>query len=146
MTDTSQPTAPAPIRSISESEAEQYELSSYVLFVRAHACVHCNAVQNYCDLHEVWTHPFKTALTKAKILKSAKQILPGFEISTVHIPIISVPVCHECITSYTPAANRIFPAASYSAWSDTLQRKAVEAVEARKEAARMKTTPTLDQL
>lgn len=130
---------------LSESEAGQFELSSYVLIARTHHCKHCFAVQNWSDLHEVWTHPTKTALTNAKILKAAAFVAPGYDIATVNTPIITVPICHECADKIDEShnANRVFPALSYSAWADTLQRKAKEAIIAKSaaQAAARRSTP-----
>lgn len=135
-------------RKISEGEAGQFEMSSYVLIARTHSCTNCNAIQNFSDLHEVWTHPTKTALSSAKIMKAARRVESGFDIATVVTPVIVVPVCHECVGTIDSSANRAFPAVSYSAWSDTLKRKALQLAEDRRAAtaARVKPEPGLDLL
>lgn len=139
------PTAP---RQISEGEANQFELTSYVLMIRTNACTSCSAIHNFSELHEVWTHPTKTALNNAKILKGAKTLQPGFPIATVETPVQNVPLCQECYTTIDTGAARAFPPVSYTAWADTLQRKAQDLIEVRREAAARtnKPTPTLDQL
>jgi hypothetical protein len=113
-----------PLKGLSEGEAAKFEMTSYVLIARTQACA-CSAIHNYSDLHEVWTHPYKTALSNSKILKAATKLESGFPIAHVITPMVQVPLCQECIDQPRAAGARMFAPLSYSAWADTLQRKAV---------------------
>lgn len=142
------PTAPRPI---SEGEANQFELTSYVLIAHTNHCTSCDSVHTHSELFEVWTHPTKTALNKAKILKPTSNLSLELPIDQISNPITNVPVCHECLNwtaGLHPFKNEIQAPLSYTAWADTLQRKAQDLIEVRREAAarQSKPTPTLDQL
>ena len=137
-----------PPRKLTEAESESFTHTSYVLVARSHHCTSCDAIQNYSDLFEVHTHPTKTALSKAKILKPAHTLTLEMPIAHVTTPITNVPVCHECLnwtTGLHPFKNAVQAPCSYDAWTLTLQRKALELANARR-AARAKHEPELDML
>lgn len=143
------PAALAAPRPLTEGEANAFEHTSYVLVAKTHICTSCGSVQNFSDLHEVWTHPTKTALSNAKILKAAHELRSGFPIATVCSPTANIPICHECLNGAgSTEGPRDFPPLSYAAWSDTIQRKAQDLISDRREAAARTTrpAPTLDML
>lgn len=147
------PIPTVPPRPLTEGESAQFELSSYVLISRSHACASCTQIQTYSDINEVWTHPTKTALSNAKILKAARTIKPGYPIASVATPVVSIPICHECIDGadffpeQTHESGREFPPLSMTEWASTIQRKALQAQDERREAAKAsRPAPSLDML
>lgn len=136
-------------RALTESEVAQFDHTSYVLNRRSVACTSCGAIHDYADVSEVWTHPHKTTLTNARILRPTGLVKPGFDVHVVEHQESFTPLCHECI----PASGTVHSMSrhgtlSHSAWADTLARKAFEdrAATLAAKATTARHVPTLEDL
>lgn len=131
---------------LSESEAAELQLDSYVMHIHNHRCLACDCVERFSHLFEVWIHPTKTRTTALNVLKPAMS-LQHLPIAYIDLPELPIPVCSDCIETFQhrELATSVLPAADPASWRETLRRKYTPAPAA-KPAAEPKKEPSLDQL
>src|SRR5258706_678833 len=82
---------------ISESEADQLQLDSFVMHIKTHLCSNCGCGEQFSDLFEVWAHPTKTGGRSALHVLRPATTLHRLPIAYILFPINMVPICSECV-------------------------------------------------
>lgn len=132
---------------LSESEASELLLDSYVMHIHNNRCKNCDCVERHSHLFEVWTHPTKTRLTALNVLKPVMGALQPLPIAYIDLPEREVPICSDCVELYTPPTGTpLLPAADPAAWRETLRKKYTPQPVADSRQPETKKEPTLDQL
>lgn len=108
---------------LTEGEAANLQLDSYLAQIRNNFCKNCGCGERYIELFEVWVDPIKTRTSKLAVKRPTTQIKPGFDLSYFEMSQTQVPVCSECIANFKPVENKILPAANRDEWARTVQRK-----------------------
>lgn len=128
---------------ISEGEAKELILDSYVMYVHTHTCTNCECGERFSQLFEVWAHPTKTRTTGFRDLRPAGRIDRSLQISYIELARQSIPICSDCVAQYeTTESER--PAVSREAWAATLKRKYTPPASPVKKST--PAVPTLDDL
>jgi hypothetical protein len=128
---------------ITESEAKELLLDSYVMYIHTHTCTNCECGERFSELFEVWAHPTKTRTTALNVLRPATRLDHSLQLAYIELPERPIPVCSDCAPTYDIGASPPIPALSREEWAATLKRKyAPPAASQPKKPA----PPTLDQL
>ena len=134
---------------LSESEAAELQLDSYVMHIHNHRCQRCDCVERFSYLFEVWVHPTKTRSSALNVLKPATT-LQRLAIAYIELPELPILICSDCIEGFQhhELTDSVLPVANPAAWRETLQRKYTPqpAAKPAPTATTEKKEPTLDQL
>lgn len=133
---------------VTESEAKELALDSYVTYIHTQYCITCGAVETFSQCYEVWLHPTKTRNSNLRDLRPAGKTLKPIPMAKLAIPIKHIPICARCVDNYkAPTPVQTTNAAD---WEATLRRKyepaPAEPKVATKSAKPAKHIPTLDQI
>lgn len=111
---------------LSESEAIEMQLDSYVMHRGRQHCSNCDCLESYSTIFEVWIHPTKTPRTGLTSLRlHASPTLKNLPMSHLTLPVREIPVCDDCVEWYEGIVSfsKTIGHASREAWADTLRRK-----------------------
>lgn len=129
---------------LSESQAAALVHDSYLVQIHQNLCTNCACGEQFISLFEVWVHPTLTGQTKYAVKRPTTTIKPGLEIVYLGMPEVQMPICSECVTTYTVDSAKAQPVATREAWAETLRRKYAAPEPERKAPARH--IPTLGEL
>lgn len=137
----------AKLRLITENDATEMLLDSYIMHRGRQRCLNCDCMESYSTLFEVWIHPTKTRTTGLTSLRlwTGPAAMKALPLAFLTLPVRSIPVCDDCIEAFEPHGEAPIPHASREAWADTLRRKYTPEPASRSESAKP-SAPTLDML
>ena len=108
---------------ITEAEASELTLDSYLMQIHNTLCDRCGSGERYGQLFEVWVHPIKTRQSGYKELRPARGALKPLPIAYVDMAEHRNSICSDCVHTYETPTAKAIPAVSAQAWAETLKRK-----------------------
>lgn len=136
------------LKLITESDASEMLLDSYVMHRSFQRCAHCDSMEQYSTIFEVWTHPTKTRTTGLTSLRlfSSMHGLKNLPLAFIDLPVRVIPTCSDCIEQYEIISGETpIPHSSREAWAATLKRKYTPE-PSRSESPAKRQEPGLDML
>lgn len=132
------------LKLISETTASEMILDSYVMQRSRQRCLHCDTIEAYSTIFEVWTHPTKTRTTGVRSLRVFVGTLKKLPLAIVDLPERTIPTCYDCVEDFETEGEKPIAPVSRESWEATLRRKYTP--EPSRSDSAPKHVPTLESL